>query len=164
MKKISSFLLALSILPIFAFAAEKWTAENVTKMKLESVICNEKMDEEDKYGHGGYFISFPKDPIQTYMIIGLDKSDDTEHLIGGYDIRAEMEVKEVLKDKKINGEWKKVKVKVFSIESVMSKVETQIDLIPLLKVLNSDKSEKFPATLIFPTGNIQDFDMECSFR
>ena len=163
MKNILSFILVIALIPTISFGADKWTEENVTNMKLSKVICNE--DKEEKYGHGGYFVSFPQSSIQTYMIIGLDKSDDTEHLIGGYDIRAESQVKEITREVMVSGEWKTKKIKVLSVESEMSKVETQIDLVPLLKVLNSGKkSVIFPATLVFPVGNIQEFKMSCLFR
>ncbi len=162
MKTLSTLLFALVFFPTLSFA-KIWTEENILDFKLETVICNETPDDG---GLGGYFVSFPKDPITTYMIIGVDKSDDTEHLIGGYDIRSETEVKVVKRDKKVDGEWKVVSVKVFSIQSVMSKVETQIDLAPMLNVLNSSKPKEktFPAVLIIPTGNIYDFGMSCEIR
>lgn len=142
-------------LPSLAIA-DTWTEKNITKAPLQNVICNETQDED--YGHGGYFVTFPSDPVSDFMIIGLDKSDDTEHLIGGYDIRVEKEVKLVARGER--------NVKALSIKSEMSGVETQINLAPLLKVMNSSnkKNKPFPATLIFPTGNIQEFKLSCEFR
>lgn len=159
------FILATLLLTTSSFAADKWTEANINKLELSKVFCFEEM--EDDINHGGYRIEFPKGAYNTYMIISVDKSDDTDVLIGGYDIRAEINgVKEVTRDKHLNGKWIKQNVKVFSISSNMGGVETQIELSSLLKSLNSTASEKpnFSAKLIFPTGNVQDYELTCNIQ